>query len=114
MLFKLLLDVASGTRSRSERHGYGQQEFVPWQISAIDVRMRRQYHLTVSINAARLLIADDDPEMLAAYAVFSLIGVLTPGLPRMVAMRSPNTVRGIRPQYCSISKCRVYGREVAR
>ena len=35
VLFKLLLDVASGTRSRSERHGYGQQEFVPWQISAI-------------------------------------------------------------------------------
>lgn len=29
-----------------------------------------QYHLTVSTNAARLLIADDDPEMLAAYAVF--------------------------------------------
>jgi altronate hydrolase len=35
VLFELLLDVASGTRSRSERHGYGQNEFVPWQISAI-------------------------------------------------------------------------------
>jgi altronate hydrolase len=35
VLFKMLLDVASGTRSRSERHGYGQNEFVPWQISAI-------------------------------------------------------------------------------
>jgi len=35
VLFDMLLDVASGTRSRSERHGYGQNEFVPWQISAI-------------------------------------------------------------------------------
>jgi altronate hydrolase len=35
VLFELLLDVASGTRSRSEQHGYGQNEFVPWQISAI-------------------------------------------------------------------------------
>ncbi|TCK32672.1 altronate hydrolase [Paraburkholderia sp. BL8N3] len=35
VLFELLLDVASGNRSRSELHGYGQNEFVPWQISAI-------------------------------------------------------------------------------
>ena len=35
VLFQLLLDVASGKRSRSEQHGYGQNEFVPWQISAI-------------------------------------------------------------------------------
>jgi len=35
VLFELLLDVASGNRTRSEQHGYGQNEFVPWQISAI-------------------------------------------------------------------------------
>jgi altronate hydrolase len=34
-LFQLLLDTASGRRSRSEVHGYGQNEFVPWQISVI-------------------------------------------------------------------------------
>ncbi|SAK63175.1 UxaA family hydrolase [Caballeronia ptereochthonis] len=34
-LFQLMLDTASGKRSRSEMHGYGQNEFVPWQIGAI-------------------------------------------------------------------------------
>ena len=34
-LFERLLAVASGERSRSEQHGYGQQEFVPWQIGVI-------------------------------------------------------------------------------
>jgi altronate hydrolase len=34
-LFQLMLDTASGQRSRSEIHGYGQNEFVPWQISVI-------------------------------------------------------------------------------
>ncbi len=34
-LFQLMLDTASGRRSRSETHGYGQQEFVPWQIGVI-------------------------------------------------------------------------------
>ncbi|WP_369652635.1 UxaA family hydrolase [Variovorax sp. V213] len=34
-LFQMLLDTASGQPSRSERHGYGQQEFVPWQISVV-------------------------------------------------------------------------------
>ncbi|PLZ02358.1 galactonate dehydratase [Burkholderia sp. WAC0059] len=34
-LFRLMLAVASGQRSRSEIHGYGQNEFVPWQIGAI-------------------------------------------------------------------------------
>jgi altronate hydrolase len=34
-LFQRLLDVASGERSRSEYHGYGQKEFVPWQISVV-------------------------------------------------------------------------------
>lgn len=35
VLFRLLLETASGKQSRSELHGYGQQEFVPWQISVI-------------------------------------------------------------------------------
>ena len=35
ILFQNLLDTASGQHSRSEIHGYGQQEFVPWQISVI-------------------------------------------------------------------------------
>lgn len=34
-LFQLMLDVASGGRTKSELHGYGQNEFVPWQIGAI-------------------------------------------------------------------------------
>jgi altronate hydrolase len=33
--FQMLLDTASGKASRSEIHGYGQNEFVPWQIGAI-------------------------------------------------------------------------------
>jgi len=35
ILFQRFLDIASGERSRSECHGYGQQEFVPWQISVV-------------------------------------------------------------------------------
>lgn len=34
-LLQLMLDTASGQRSRSELHGYGQNEFVPWQISVV-------------------------------------------------------------------------------
>jgi altronate hydrolase len=34
-LFQLMLATASGQRSRSELHGYGQNEFVPWQISVV-------------------------------------------------------------------------------
>jgi altronate hydrolase len=34
-LFRLMLETASGKRSCSELHGYGQNEFVPWQIGAI-------------------------------------------------------------------------------
>ena len=34
-LFELMLRVASGTRSRSEQHGYGQSEFVPWQLGVV-------------------------------------------------------------------------------
>ena len=34
-LFQMMLEVASGTATKSELHGYGQNEFVPWQIGAI-------------------------------------------------------------------------------
>ena len=30
-----MLETASGTKSKSERHGYGQNEFVPWQLGAV-------------------------------------------------------------------------------
>jgi altronate hydrolase len=33
--FQMMLDCASGKQSKSEQHGYGQNEFVPWQISVI-------------------------------------------------------------------------------
>src|SRR5512147_362921 len=34
-LFRLLLATASGQRTKSERHGYGQSEFVPWYLGAV-------------------------------------------------------------------------------
>jgi altronate hydrolase len=34
-LFRLMLDTASGAKSKSELHGYGQNEFVPWQVGAV-------------------------------------------------------------------------------
>ena len=34
-LFRMMLDTASGTRSKSELHGYGQNEFVPWYVGAV-------------------------------------------------------------------------------
>lgn len=34
-IFRTLLRVACGERTCSELHGYGQNEFVPWQLSAI-------------------------------------------------------------------------------
>ena len=34
-IFRMMLDCASGTRSKSELHGYGQSEFVPWQVGVI-------------------------------------------------------------------------------
>ena len=34
-LFDLMLATASGARSKSERHGYGQSEFVPWYLGAV-------------------------------------------------------------------------------
>jgi len=34
-LFRLMLDTASGAKSKSEVHGYGQSEFVPWYVGAV-------------------------------------------------------------------------------
>jgi altronate hydrolase len=34
-IFRLMLDTASGRRTKSEQHGYGQNEFVPWQLGAV-------------------------------------------------------------------------------
>jgi altronate hydrolase len=34
-LFQLVLDTASGAKSKSEQHGYGQSEFVPWNLGAV-------------------------------------------------------------------------------
>ena len=34
-IFDLVLATASGQQSKSERHGYGQNEFVPWQLGAV-------------------------------------------------------------------------------
>ena len=34
-IYDLLLDVASGTPTRSEELGAGQEEIVPWQIGAV-------------------------------------------------------------------------------
>ncbi|TDN67746.1 altronate dehydratase family protein [Paraburkholderia sp. BL10I2N1] len=34
-VFRMMLDCASGTPSKSELHGYGQNEFVPWQVGVV-------------------------------------------------------------------------------
>ncbi|HEY6826174.1 MAG TPA: altronate dehydratase family protein [Gemmatimonadaceae bacterium] len=34
-LFAMMLDAASGRKTKSELHGYGQSEFVPWQVGAV-------------------------------------------------------------------------------
>jgi altronate hydrolase len=34
-IFQLMLATASGQATKSERHGYGQNEFVPWQLGAV-------------------------------------------------------------------------------
>ena len=34
-IFELVLATASGAASKSEKHGYGQNEFVPWQVGAV-------------------------------------------------------------------------------
>jgi altronate hydrolase len=33
-IFKLILETASGKRSKSEELGYGEDEFAPWHIGA--------------------------------------------------------------------------------
>ena len=34
-IFQLMLATASGQKTKSELHGYGQSEFVPWQLGAV-------------------------------------------------------------------------------
>jgi altronate hydrolase len=34
-IFRLMLATASGCKTKSELHGYGQNEFVPWQLGAV-------------------------------------------------------------------------------
>src|SRR5690349_898170 len=34
-LFRMMLETASGTRTKSEVHGYGQSEFIPWYLGAV-------------------------------------------------------------------------------
>jgi altronate hydrolase len=34
-IFRLMLQTASGRQTKSELHGYGQNEFVPWQLGAV-------------------------------------------------------------------------------
>jgi altronate hydrolase len=34
-LFALMLDTASGRRSRSKEHGMGDNAFLPWQVGAV-------------------------------------------------------------------------------
>jgi altronate hydrolase len=34
-IFELMLATASGQRTKSEQHGYGQNEFVPWHLGAV-------------------------------------------------------------------------------
>ena len=33
--FRMMLDTASGKKTKSEQHGYGQNEFVPWYLGAV-------------------------------------------------------------------------------
>ena len=34
-IFELMIETASGRATKSEQHGYGQNEFVPWQLGAV-------------------------------------------------------------------------------
>ena len=34
-IFRMMLAAASGEKTKSEIHGYGQNEFVPWQLGAV-------------------------------------------------------------------------------
>ena len=33
--FQMILDTASGKKTKSEIHGYGQDEFIPWNIGVL-------------------------------------------------------------------------------
>jgi altronate hydrolase len=35
IIFQKILETASGRKTRSEQHGFGDTEFVPWHIGAI-------------------------------------------------------------------------------
>ena len=35
VIFDRILATASGLATKSELHGYGQNEFVPWQLGAV-------------------------------------------------------------------------------
>jgi len=34
-LFRMMLEAASGKKTKSELHGYGQSEFIPWYLGAV-------------------------------------------------------------------------------
>ena len=34
-IFRLMLRTASGETTKSEGHGYGQSEFIPWYLGAV-------------------------------------------------------------------------------
>ena len=34
-ILQLMIDTASGRQSQSERHGLGDNEFLPWQLGAV-------------------------------------------------------------------------------
>ena len=34
-IFKLVLETASGKKSKSEELGFGEDEFTPWQLGAV-------------------------------------------------------------------------------
>jgi altronate hydrolase len=34
-LFQMMLEAASGRKTKSELHGYGQSEFIPWYLGAV-------------------------------------------------------------------------------
>jgi altronate hydrolase len=34
-IFERLIDVASGDPTKSEQYGFGDDEFIPWQIGAV-------------------------------------------------------------------------------
>jgi altronate hydrolase len=37
-IFQPILDIASGNKTKSELHGYGRKEFVPWNTGVLRKR----------------------------------------------------------------------------